>query len=474
VKDPGGQGIGGAQITADGPASRATVTSSIGEYEILSVAQGTYSVSAAASGFNCDGPKSVAVTARSFRDASFVCTPDAQGGGTITLRTVDPAGNALNAAAVAVRTGSGAWQPMSGIPVVTGRYEISLPPGEERFGFAVRCVLNGHVLSYDLTKSEVMEVVSPCPPAATRSIGVQWNGLNALGPGSSFSLALYGSNGLFGTTTGGVTGSATSPSAPVGMQDLALAVAGAGGVLGAKLLPGVDVPATGAANFNFDFTAADMGGTSSIPAFNLPAGITSGKFGVSFRTLRTTLTLGTGTAAGGSFYTVPPAMEAAGQYVAAISGEGPGGRTVTHAVASSQGATFFLSLPLSMAFPAPSAALEPVFTGLGGTSHVAWSLSIGPNGDPNRNWSAVVSRGWAEASNLSYTFRNPTNLPGFENLVRSPGNDIAWEIQRITSNRTLAETLGSERPVSGLRLVGGAVSQELVGTIGTFTIPGGG
>jgi hypothetical protein len=285
-------------------------------------------------------------------------------------------------------------------------------------------------------------------------------------------MAIYGKNGTLATRTGGATGSSTVPNVPGGRQDLALAIASGSIIVGARIMRDVDL--NSGVPFAFSFTPSDQGSGQTVPPFSLPTGVTQGNFFTFFRTPGVTMPLASGTASGGSYYTIPAAAAmAADHYVGVAIGTGTD-RLVSHGIAGTQPTSYAFELPpIWSGFIPPTPSASPTFTGLDGTATdhrgFRFDVKFTMGARAGTGWAAFVSCGWLNGGS-SYTAANPVGLAGFMDLARNGGDPVEFTVESIFSNRALADLMGAPA-VANMRVPVGAVTQKTTAVMGTFQVP---
>lgn len=356
------------------------------------------------------------------------------------------------------------WEPL--MSTATGQYDFQLNAGVSRFSVAIRCGDFG--FSWDVTRTEVTEIDAYCPDldVALANIGLTWQGVEQLGTGSSYGVQLFGPFGFLASGAGAMGGT-TVPNLPSAPQDLILAGAVDGAVLGVRIMRDV-TPANGQ-TFNFTFTGSDVGGTALVNPYSVPSPFSVDHI-VVLRTPGATAIFGQGDHTGGSYYTAPYLMSG-DNYVSVAAANATDGRAISHAMVSSQANNIDFNLPNPWDdFVSPTPAAPLIFTGLnpGQPGHSGYRMNISPLGSSTVGWGAFVSDGWLNL-NTNYPTPNPADIPGFEDLAPSSSDQMVFVAESIWWNMAL-DVVARLRQTLSVPVADG-LEQRVQTVTGTYTVP---
>jgi hypothetical protein len=401
------------------------------------------------------------------RSVTAVFSRAPAGGATVSVSVRDEAGNFVSASAAAAQIGSGAWAPLTA--TAPGQYAVDVPAGESRFGVAIRCGMRLQTIHATTDETTALRVSCRDPAPPTVNYALAWSGVDNLGTGTTYGVLHYNISGL-PIPRLGATGGTTLPSQPGVPQDVALLGTVDGAVLGARIMRDV-TPAAGS-TFDFAFTAADRGDSATVSPISLPSGGT-GNWVVTYGTPGgLSLNVGSGTAAGGRYYTLPDAGGSGDAYVAYGIGIAPGAKYVSHALVSTQaGAVDFMLPPTWDDFVPPTPATQFTLTNLNSNlpDHRGFGVGIEFMGaKAGFGITAFVSCGWL-GSNTTYTLPDLSGLTGFAEFGFATGDDISYSAESVFGNSPVGDLLGA-RLVLGIPMVPG-LSRRAAGANGLFTVP---
>jgi len=138
VEEQGGAVIAGAQVSANGPGSGTDATNETGFYDVRPLKAGSYAVTATASGFTCDGPKSVSVRDDMASRVDFQCVSTTPGGA-VTV-AVFGMGSPLSGASVELVVAGTQNVARTGLTGVNGQVQFTgVAPG----AYTVRATVSG-------------------------------------------------------------------------------------------------------------------------------------------------------------------------------------------------------------------------------------------------------------------------------------------------------------------------------------------
>jgi hypothetical protein len=397
----------------------------------------------------------------------------------VRVDVVNDSGDPLAGVVAAIRLANGAWMPAT--ETSPGRFDIDVPEGESRWGITARVGDVAQTIEATTAEAASARLTFRDMSAPLVNFGFSWNGADNLGTGV-LGVLLNGLQG-FVASGGGASGGGTVPQYPADPQDFGLVVTDDGVPVGARFVR--DVTPTEGGTLDFSFTADDQGGSMAVDPFSVPAGF-SGDFLISFTTGAANVPVGSGTSAGGVFYTLPSGqMDPATDYYVARGGAAMAGAGVSHTMVGQSFNAMTFDLPGAVVYPAPAPASYPTFTDLSSDDpdHQMFELNIGRSAPgPQLQWRLAVTQGWldlapspappfasARALATSYTVPDPTGLPGFADFAFNSGDSMFWVVERVSSNTSLSEILSAPTAL-GVPLVDG-LSQRFAGVNGAFTVP---
>ncbi len=398
-------------------------------------------------------------------------------GTTVEVNVTDFANNPMNPVAAALQVGNGSWQPL--VPTGTGRFKLTVPSGETRYGVALTCpfgLVSGAVSLvrvFQLTTTEATVIRTPCPSLSGNLSRIQGTVNTGLGAGSTYRIASGFSEGS--SLSNGASFDINIPSGP--NKELVVLGYNSGGVLQrARILRSLNA-SSNLSGQNVILTAADAVTIQSVNAFTPPTGF-SGNYSVTFRSQENVyLRVGNGTAAGGN-YSVLPGTVAEDLFFAQGSAS-LSGRQVTHirSFSTPSAVTFNLPAEWPTGYAVNPAAL-PTFNNLTHLSSDAQfrAYQILINWGPFGFLATTISKGWL-GTGTSYSLPDLTSIVGFAAKPFS-GEEVRWLVLATTSNKPLGELLATGPAILGdeaLLGLGFAALQNLEykvsGISGDFVVP---
>ena len=392
------------------------------------------------------------------------------GGGTqqptgtdVTVNVVDSQGRPVNGSG-AFQVGDDAWESVA--PAATGEFELLVPEGETRFGFAVNCPsgLQGSstkIIGFHATVDETTELLATCPSTFVGSATTIEGNYDATAFAATDSVQIY-------TDVADFFGPGATPSGPYGpittstgsdRTIVAVAENAASEPVAVRILRNQNV--SSAATVNINFGAGDAVGSVATDDFtaSVPAGFSPN---ISIALLPENGQLiffeSEATAAATPMPTVTTMAED-DLYAVIATADSGGTPSVTvgaiHLVDSFAGVDLDLPEPWTTT-PGVTGTALPTFTDLrplpnetdfrGHAVIYLWEgiPDLGPT--PGIVGGALiqffVSSGWLGAD-TSFEVPNLTSLPGFAGARPLSGEEASWIVGSIASNLDTSALLSS-------------------------------
>ncbi len=364
-------------------------------------------------------------------------------------------------APVAYQVGDGDWEIAK--LQQAGLYTFLVPPGEERYGVAVRCPMTifytyGKTYLYQLTTSDTTELQVTCIGGFSENVYRDFSikvvkAASDLGSYDQFYLKSLGGG------TGGKLGDEKSlPFLARPDQDL--------------LIVGYDsqttpheivrilfdrsfdasTPPSGARTYTLD--AGNAPSYSQVSAFQVPANTTFSRFYLQFVPRGSTwgwppLTLGQGDFRGGRYARVPGAT-IGDLYLAHAYANKRGNWVIEWRLLTPEGPDVAFTLPTEWFTPHAEEGAIPRFSGLSATGQETLGFYIRV-GVGSRLWpiytvNGLLSTAWL-GERTEYTLPDLEGLPGFGGTRPISGDYIGWWVDRLTSNHPLDAFLNAADPI---------------------------